>query len=145
MSDKFSNTIGECFFSYWENYIGWGRATRSEYWFSVLFYSFIPHLFIDATISAFVWTFITIIPSFCVSARRLHDINKSAWNTLWGFISILALTYSIFLFFSNYFFGKKAGYIVFYILVALGGMIYSIYLHCKKGDSGSNRFGEPRI
>ena len=89
-----------------------GRATRAEYWYFVLFYTL--GTFFWAVIAGFfgmssikpiimailgLYMFIHIIPSLSLSVRRLHDINKSAWWLLVGFIPIVGgviLSYYIF-------------------------------------------------
>ena len=38
-----------------------------------------------------------LIPSFSVTIRRLHDINKSGWNLLWMLIPLLGAVYIIIL------------------------------------------------
>jgi uncharacterized membrane protein YhaH (DUF805 family) len=98
-----------------------GRASRSEYWWFVLF-SFLLQMF-----GAFVGILIAgptggegvraivslalLIPSITVAARRMHDINKSGWNQLWPLTII--------------------------------GIPFYIYWLCKDGDKEANRFGEP--
>lgn len=72
-----------------------GRARRSEYWIFLLYnFSFATILFIVDAI--FGWTlkslpfgwlyilycFVSIIPGFAVTVRRLHDIGKSGWAVL---------------------------------------------------------------
>jgi len=79
-----------------------GRATRSEYWYFVLF-SFIAGI-ISGILDGFLMTLTgglpvltlifmlgLIIPSFSVAVRRLHDIGKSGWWLLIGFIPLLGL------------------------------------------------------
>tara|TARA_B100001769_G_C21864309_1_gene467901 strand:- start:52 stop:414 length:363 start_codon:yes stop_codon:yes gene_type:complete len=78
-----------------------GRSPRSEYWNFFLFIvvtSFIAD-YIDVLNSGmswweydeimgpinFIWFIVTILPSFAVGIRRLHDINKSGW---WILLSI---------------------------------------------------------
>ena len=89
-----------------------GRANRSEFWYFTLFY------FIFLTITYFIdvsflgwdpmdptsivvlstaYYLVTLIPSFSVTIRRLHDINKSGWNLLWMLIPILGAVYIIIL------------------------------------------------
>ena len=128
---KFQNTLGECLSAFWTNYVGWGRATRSEYWWAVLFYCFLVQwlLFIPITgalamtspeaagfagLITNIYSLAATIPGFCLAARRLHDTNRSAWNMLLGLIPIV------------------------------GAIILIVYM-CQKGDAKANRFGEPRI
>ncbi|MBN9283866.1 MULTISPECIES: DUF805 domain-containing protein [Flavobacterium] len=99
------------FFDWWkkafiENYINFsGRARRSEYWYYVLgnFIIIVPLyiVFIIAIvtgsealigISGFLlvaFALATIIPSFAVAVRRLHDTNKSGWTYLLALIPFI--------------------------------------------------------
>ena len=73
-----------------------GRASRSEFWFFVLFgiLGGIIASIIDVMILGYpfeengpinlIFSVALIIPSLSVAARRLHDINKSGW---WQLIS----------------------------------------------------------
>lgn len=67
-----------------------GRASRSEYWFVVLFYSLVslaaivlaaiaPPLAVIIGIAFILFCLASIVPSFALYARRLHDVNISAW------------------------------------------------------------------
>lgn len=67
-----------------------GRASRSEYWFVVLFYSLVslaaivlaviaPPLAVIISIAFILFCLASIVPSFALYARRLHDVNISAW------------------------------------------------------------------
>ena len=77
-----------------------GRASRSEFWFFVLFGilgSWIA-IIIDTMILNYSWEkdgpvylifqIIILIPSIAVGARRLHDLNKSGWWQLLVFTII---------------------------------------------------------
>lgn len=75
-----------------------GRATQREYWYFVLFslllsmvvgvvYGNSPKL---ETMQGWVGI-LTFVPSLSLSIRRLHDVNRSAWNLLWFFTIIGAL------------------------------------------------------
>ena len=104
----FVNAIKTCFLKYVE---GSGRATRSEYWYFVLFYSLLSICMdvVDATIvgeklwsyegffgpAQLIFTLLIILPSISVTVRRLHDINKSGWWWLISFtvIGLIPLTY----------------------------------------------------
>ena len=79
-----------------------GRASRSEYWWFVLFHcavliciGFLVGLMADpVTILAgnllnaliFGWELIVLFPSLCLCCRRLHDIGKSGWWFLVTFV-----------------------------------------------------------
>lgn len=73
-----------------------GRASRSEYWFVSLFYflvdlaamvlyaiaTVIPPLAVIICIAYLLFCLASIVPSFALYARRLHDANMSAWFIL---------------------------------------------------------------
>ena len=69
-----------------------GRASRSEFWFFVLF-NFLGGIItfiIDVMILGYsieseftpinsIFSLVLIIPTIAVTCRRLHDVNKSGW------------------------------------------------------------------
>jgi len=95
-----------------------GRASRSEYWFWVLFriLVIIGLAIVDALAFSAVYVLSAIaalalfLPSLAVSIRRLHDIDRSGW---WFFISFVPL---------------------------VGQVVMLIFL-CTPGTRGENRFG----
>ncbi len=76
--------VGICFKKY---FVLKGRASRSEYWyfylFSLILYV-IPFIIGGDNADLFIGLLFLIltIPSFTVSVRRLHDIDKSGWYVL---------------------------------------------------------------
>lgn len=70
-----------------------GRSSRSEFWFFQLFLILVSLVtwVIDETILnnelgplSLIVSIITLIPTFAVGSRRLHDIDKSGWwQLLW--------------------------------------------------------------
>jgi uncharacterized membrane protein YhaH (DUF805 family) len=100
---SFTDAIKTCF----RNYLGFsGRAARSEYWYWMLFVIllWIVALLLDLTVLAVFNTtgvpimillaiLATLLPSVAVSARRLHDLDRSGWWAplilpafVWGFM-----------------------------------------------------------
>ncbi len=64
-----------------------GRASRSEYWWFVLFYfSALILLFITNETLGLIFVLIVLPASICVTVRRLHDTNKSGF---WYFITLI--------------------------------------------------------
>ena len=73
-----------------------GRAHRTEFWLFFLF-SFIISFFLGVIVGLVgsLWFITTLyalavlIPGLAVSARRLHDTNRSGWWILTGLVPIL--------------------------------------------------------
>tara|TARA_B100000795_G_scaffold257132_1_gene230122 strand:- start:63 stop:437 length:375 start_codon:yes stop_codon:yes gene_type:complete len=101
-----------------------GRASRSEYWFFILFYFLgsIITLIIDVNILGYsleseytpinsIFSLILFIPSIAVACRRLHDVNQSGWwQLLW--------------------------------ITIIGGILLIIW-YATEGENKKNRFGPP--
>lgn len=85
-----------------------GRASRSEFWYWYLFILFALYgttialgvfsavigveesaVVALGTVSVYLVGLPLVIPSLAGTARRLHDINKSGWNFLFGLIPIV--------------------------------------------------------
>lgn len=83
----FIESIQTCFRKYAEFN---GRASRAEFWWWVLFMviiSIAAHLF-GETVGSLV-ALATLLPYLAVTSRRLHDINRSGWWQLIGFIPLI--------------------------------------------------------
>ena len=116
-----------------------GRASRSEFWYWVLFYiivgiitSILDSLFgfqintvtntetgnsVTAVYNAgwlsSIWALVVLIPTIAVSVRRLHDVNKSGW---WWWLGIIC---------------------------CIGPLILIFAFYIKEGDAGDNNYGPP--
>ena len=92
------------------------RASRSEYWFWILFYTLgaiatgVIDLALGVQVTSGVFGLIMIIPNISVAIRRLHDRDYSGWWYLLVFIPLI------------------------------GWLILFIWF-CLKGTDGPNRFG----
>jgi uncharacterized membrane protein YhaH (DUF805 family) len=73
-----------------QNYLNFtGRAVRSEYWFWILFtivVSIVAGLIDIALFRSFdfrplstIFNLAVLLPTLAVSARRLHDLDRTAW------------------------------------------------------------------
>lgn len=67
-----------------------GRASRSEYWWFVLFIVLVGvgTSFIHEAISGLFYL-ATLVPSIAAAARRLHDTNRSGWMQLIALVPII--------------------------------------------------------
>ena len=116
----FQTSIKTCFNKY---AIFSGRASRSEFWFFVLFglLGGIIAAIIDTMILGYsaevngpinlIFSVALILPSISVAARRLHDLDKSGWWQLLWFTII-------------------------------GGILIIIW-HATEGENKKNKFGPP--
>ncbi len=90
-----------------------GRASRAEYWLFYAFVSFAVMIIsvigtVLAVVSQMLGTAVLallglaclalIIPGLAVAVRRLHDINKSGWFILIGFIPVVGALVLLYLF-----------------------------------------------
>ena len=72
-----------------------GRASRSEYWYWVLFLVLASAAIgiassVVSAVGYLSWLFnlATIVPSIAVAVRRLHDVGKSGWWLLASLVPV---------------------------------------------------------
>jgi uncharacterized membrane protein YhaH (DUF805 family) len=130
-----------------------GRASRPEYWW---FYAVVvavglplhflaPHLSVVGLALRAVWSFGVTLPHLAVMSRRLHDSGHSFW---WGGAFFLAIAFLAAVGLavrgrppiSN---PLPAFIFGIYMLGWFALAFRLLYLLCKQGDAGSNRYGEP--
>jgi len=94
-----------------------GKATRSEYWYFILFYvlisialAFVDMLILNPMLGMsteeagrggvlqMIFALGLFVPSIAIAIRRFHDINMSGWWLLLGFIPILGFFILIYFF-----------------------------------------------
>ena len=96
-----------------------GRATRSEYWFFVLFnlIFIVLAMLLDNAFGTTIkmgygislpygyiyiaYLIISLLPSFAVGVRRLHDVGKSGWFFLISLIPIIGAIWLLVLLFTD--------------------------------------------
>ncbi len=113
-----------------------GRACRSEFWWYMLFYIGIGVGldFLSEAVGS-IWTLVNFLPSIAVSARRLHDIDKTGWLQLLPLVGAPFLLIGMFADFNT-------------VLVAIGGIVMVglwvllVVWFATRGTQGPNRFGE---
>jgi len=136
---SFGKSIKTCLTKKYSSFSG--RASRSEFWFFYLFiligYLISFTLMITVSFNLFwligVFMLATIIPAFAVTARRLHDVNKSGW------FQLLPLPAGIL---ETVFATSSESLEILFLIVGLGLYIYLFILYCTDGNKKNNRFGK---
>jgi uncharacterized membrane protein YhaH (DUF805 family) len=88
----FGEAVGSCLSKY---ATFTGRAPRSEYWYFVLFQAVVGVVAaaisraIDLNLVSTLVELLLFLPSLAVGIRRLHDIDRSGWWTLLGFVPFI--------------------------------------------------------
>lgn len=125
-----------------------GRASRSEFWWYMLFYNVIVGIPIALVSEALdsIWSLANLVPALAVSARRLHDVDRSGW---WQLLPLAALPVFLISFalrgfdvavYSDDFLASPL--IIAGILLFVALYVRLIVWFATKGNSGPNRFGE---
>ena len=77
---SFADSIKTCFTKYFDIK---GRASRSEYWWFILFYEiFYVPFYITGNRVFGIGVLATMIPCLTAAIRRMHDVDKSGWFIL---------------------------------------------------------------
>lgn len=81
--------------SFFRNYAAFsGRASRSEFWWPVLMTICVSLILVTIDRSGVMdslWSLAVLLPMLAVSARRLHDINRSGWLQLLSLLTPIGL------------------------------------------------------
>tara|TARA_B110000967_G_C18590605_1_gene414255 strand:- start:151 stop:462 length:312 start_codon:yes stop_codon:yes gene_type:complete len=80
-----------------------------------------------------IFVLLIFVPTLSVTARRLHDINKSGWFLL------LPLPASIL---ETIFATSSESLEILFLVIGLGLYVYLFILYCRDGDKKNNRFGK---
>ena len=115
------------------------RASRSEYWYFALFGVIVYGIGIGMIFISYklIWLLVVIsialiIPFIAVTARRLHDINKSGW------FQLLSVPAGIL----EAVFHAQKGLEILFMIIGWVCALYLFVLYIQEGDRKSNRFGE---
>src|SRR5688572_21378831 len=72
-----------------------GRATRSEYWYFVLFNIIISIIIsvigaaMKMSLLSNIYSLLVLIPGLAVGVRRMHDVGRSGWYLLIPIYSLI--------------------------------------------------------
>lgn len=134
-----------------------GRASRSEYWFFMLFLlilailSFLlDYMFFGIAdggtgLFGIIYYLFALIPGSSVTVRRLHDVGKSGW--FYGGYLIFCFVFSIVFYGGLLVAATNAGLLALIPLSILGIVLicctfYLLYLMIVPGDQNANLYGE---
>ena len=88
--------FGQAISSGFSNYVNFSdRACRSEYWYWFLFVvlcqlvTAIVDSVIGIQLTTGIFSLVVLLPGIAVSVRRLHDLDRSGWWLLLGFIPLV--------------------------------------------------------
>ena len=88
--------FGQAISSGFSNYVNFSdRACRSEYWYWFLFVVLgqIVTAIVDSVIgiqlTTGIFSLVVLLPGIAVRVRRLHDLDRSGWWLLLGFIPLV--------------------------------------------------------
>ncbi|KAF5077358.1 Inner membrane protein YhaH [anaerobic digester metagenome] len=124
-----------------------GRESRRTFWYFVLFniiFSLIINLIgkiLHTDILSTIYSLALFLPSLGASIRRLHDINKSGWWILLGYIPFAIFLIVIPLAFVSR--SAALGGLILIWLLSLASIIWLIVLEATAGTPGENKYGEP--
>ena len=114
-----------------------GRAARAEYWWFVVFGALLTGAAALAGTEqlAYLVAAVLFLPQLSVTARRLHDTDRSAWWVLLlspGWLDSLSYR-----FFPEEVWTES---LVFFLGLLIAGLVLFWFM-VQKGDAGENRFG----
>ena len=149
---SFQNAVGLGFQHYFDFK---GRSTRSEYWWWLLFVVLagIALTIVDMGIGTFnyesgdgllsgLFKLATLIPGLALGARRLHDINKSAWWLLMWLSFLLIIPMIVLLVMGMW---LSFLLIIPMIIPMIIPVIVLLVWAARQGDNETNRYGpDPR-
>lgn len=123
-----------------------GRASRSEFWYFFLFTLLVgtvlqivdaiifPEVVVQPLYTIFV--LLTVMPSYAVGARRLHDVGVSGW---WQLIPLSGLGGGLCLYATDIDITVSLLWALFALFAVL--MVIMFYFLAKRGAAEANRFG----
>ena len=141
--------------SVFRNYVNFnGRAQRSEFWWFVLF-SFVSQFILNfVPIIGSIYSLVLLLPSLAVTARRLHDTDRTAWWMLLYLIPILGFIILVILFFAllgiNVFdpwrasdaeWGVLGLFFLVWLLGSIAAWVVLLVFQIMPGTVGPNRYG----
>ena len=141
--------------SVFRNFVNFnGRARRSEFWWFALF-AFLSQIVLNfVPILGSIYSLVLLLPSLAVTARRLHDTNRTAWWMLLYLVPIVGIIVLAIMFIAllgiNAFdpwgasdaeWGALGIFFLIWLLISLASWIVLLVFQIMPGTVGPNRFG----
>ena len=121
-----------------------GRATRAEYWWWALFIFIgimvlsVLEAIVGVGFLVILFEVATLLPSLAVTARRLHDIDRTGW---WQLGCMVGVSPAVLVAETN----PSAVVAIVAIGIFLATVGWWLVWMVRQGESGRNRFGpDPR-
>lgn len=131
-----------------EHYIDFeGRCARREFWYYVLAYVVcyiilaIIQGIIGTTLLTGLFSLGLLLPGLGISVRRLHDIDRSGWWILIGFVPLVVGGVLSALAFMSGSAGFGFALMGLIWLACLAAFALLIYWYAQPGTAGENQFG----
>ncbi|MEM0987931.1 MAG: DUF805 domain-containing protein [Pseudomonadota bacterium] len=145
-------TLGQSIITCFRKYFVFsGRATRSEFWWFMLFRNVLISvpLSLISVIASDTWNVVTVIPCLSAGARRLHDMDRSGWWQALPLASLPVFALSMWLLGEQALvLGPELVTSLHGIVLVAGGVVLGltlallIYWWATPGTQSSNRFGD---
>ena len=141
--------------SVFRNFVNFnGRARRSEFWWFALF-AFLSQIILNfVPILGSIYSLALLLPSLAVTARRLHDTNRTAWWMLLYLVPILGIIVLAIMALAvlgvNAFdpfetsevgWGVLGVLFLIWLLISLASWIVLLVFQIMPGTVGPNRYG----
>ena len=128
----FSESISTCFQKYADFS---GRASRSEFWWFTLFRVLLLLLLLIPVLGFIILPIIyllLLLPSLSVTARRLHDVNRTGWWMLLPFLGLVGAVISLI---------SEPVAAVVIVLGVIAGVVTLLVFLIQPSDPGFNLYG----
>ena len=141
--------------SVFRNFVNFnGRAQRSEFWWFVLF-ALISQMILNLIpIVGEIYALVLLLPSLAVTARRLHDTNRTAWWMLLYLVPIVGIIVLAILFIAllgiNAFdpwggsdaeWGVLGVFFIIWLIISIAAWVVLLVFQIMPGTVGPNRYG----
>ncbi len=137
---SFSEAISTCFSKYATFS---GRAPRSEFWWWYLFTWIVGIVLGWVPFVGLIFQLAVLLPTFAVTARRLHDTNRSGWWQVLplGAMAVMGAVVATTVPDGTGMSSTMGGTMAIGGVIVLATIILLIVWLASKGTAGDNRFG----